>query len=152
MVLHLLGSKPLTTTASSSSGSIPLDVSLTTGTENDRRFILLIATRVGVPDTEDHCELRIEEVLPDEWIVAALNTRPALPTIPASNMRGVGVAPALFRLAQQQVNGGVIRSASNNEGQGVNQFRWPDATAMWNRMVARGEATYDQNADRYTLI
>lgn len=43
-----------------------------------------------------------------------------------------------------------ICSSPTNGGAGV--WRTPKATAMWDRMVASGNASYDANTDIYTFI
>ena len=63
--------------------------------------------------------------------------------------REKGIPDSLLPIAAAKLGKMVVSSPSVAPGGGV--FRTVDATAMWNRLVARGIASYDQATDIYTL-
>lgn len=65
---------------------------------------------------------------------------------------GAGIPDALIPVAAQQLRG-TIRSSTNKpeSKEADNEWRSVPATKMWDRFVARSEATYDAERDIFTL-
>ncbi len=149
MVAHLPGWTQLTTSAISSKGEIPLDVSLDTQTSG---VLQMNATRFGVRRDEQYCQLRLKEIELGVWMVDHICSEPHLPKDPDRNMRGVGVGSAMLRLAKEYVGAGVIRSSlTSKESSDLGVYRTEDAEKMWTGLVARKLARHDVDG-RYTLL
>ena len=65
------------------------------------------------------------------------------------NYRAMGIPDSLLPIVAAKLGKTVVSSPSVAPGGGV--FRTVNATTMWNRLIARGIASYDQATDIYTL-
>jgi hypothetical protein len=67
-----------------------------------------------------------------------------------ANYSEKGIPDALLPIVAAKLGLTVVSSPSFQAGGGV--FRTPDATKVWNRLVARGIAMFDQATDVFTLL
>lgn len=131
-------------TVTSSRGVLDVLVHIEERDDLGRRALLYRAVPAMAPEG-DFFEARLVVVAQTIWQVVALAAhRPEL--------RGVGVAPALLLDARTRT-GGTVRSSSNLPAAKVlpNEYRTRSATETWERMRARGCATYDATVDRYEV-
>lgn len=92
---------------------------------------------------DEFFELSLREIQPGVLQVAVLRNQGA------AHLKAMGILDTLIPHLKTELLC-QIESSPKNGGPGI--FRTPDATRVWNRLVAKGLATYDASRDVYGLV
>jgi hypothetical protein len=94
-------------------------------------------------DKEDSFELELEEGAAGVWRIQTISHSFA------PHLRQMGIPDALLPRMKARLGGQVRSSPTSGAG---NVSRSSNATTMWNRLVAKGDARYDSQADVYWVV
>lgn len=97
----------------------------------------------GEPLSKDFFFAHLRQVASGIWQIVAISAHRA-------DLHGIGIGPAVLLDAKARLGARVMSSPAGTAASGV--FRSASATAMWERMLARGNARYDSATDQYEVV